>query len=47
MDAQGALHHIITRSIERQAIFKDMTDRENFLDQLFFGCRYKKNFWFF
>ena len=44
-DAPGELHHIITRGIERQAIFKDVADRENFLDQLFFVCRYKKDLW--
>lgn len=31
IDAPGALHHIIIRGIERKAIFKDNTDRENFL----------------
>ena len=35
MDAPGASQYIITRGIERQAIFKDVADRENFLDQLF------------
>ena len=31
IDAPGALHHIIVRGIERRAIFKDRTDRSNFL----------------
>ncbi|MGV7222772.1 MAG: transposase [Nitrospinales bacterium] len=34
IDATGALHHIIVRGIERKAIFKDDSDRENFLDRL-------------
>jgi REP element-mobilizing transposase RayT len=34
IDAPGALHHIIIRGIERKAIFKDNTDRENFLDRI-------------
>jgi REP element-mobilizing transposase RayT len=34
IDAPGALHHIIVRGIERSKIFKDNTDRHNFLDRL-------------
>ena len=34
IDAPGALQHIIIRGIERKAIFKDVDDRESFLDQL-------------
>jgi REP element-mobilizing transposase RayT len=34
IDAPGALHHIIIRGIERKAIFKDDSDRENFLERL-------------
>ena len=34
IDAPGALHHIIIRGIERNAIFKDDSERDNFLDQL-------------
>jgi len=34
IDAVGALHHIIVRGIERQAIFKDRRDRQNFLSRL-------------
>lgn len=34
IDAPGALHHIVVRGIERQAIFKDRTDRVNFLKRL-------------
>jgi len=30
----GALHHIIVRGIERSRIFKDETDRDDFLDRL-------------
>jgi REP element-mobilizing transposase RayT len=30
----GALQHIIIRGIERKAIFKNDTDREDFLDRL-------------
>ena len=32
IDALGALHHIIARGIERSKIFRDNTDRNNFLD---------------
>jgi REP element-mobilizing transposase RayT len=34
IDAPGALHHIIARGIDRQKIFKDDADRDNFLDRL-------------
>jgi REP element-mobilizing transposase RayT len=34
IDAPGALHHIIVRGIERRKIFRDNTDRNNFLDRL-------------
>ncbi len=34
IDAPGALHHIIARGIDRCEIFKDDTDRHNFLDRL-------------
>jgi REP element-mobilizing transposase RayT len=34
IDAAGALHHVITRGIERAKIFKDDADRQNFLDRL-------------
>jgi len=34
IDAPGALHHIIIRGIERRKIFRDDTDRNNFLDRL-------------
>ena len=34
IDAPGALHHIIIRGIERQTIFKDNADWENFLERL-------------
>ncbi|MCG2774804.1 MAG: hypothetical protein L6406_03900 [Desulfobacterales bacterium] len=34
IDAPGALHHIIIRGIERRKIFRDNTDRNNFLDRL-------------
>jgi len=34
IDAPGALLHIIIRGIERKKIFKDDTDRINFLDRL-------------
>ncbi len=37
IDAPGALHHIIVRGIERRKIFKDGTDRINFLDRLGVG----------
>ena len=34
IDAPGAFHHIIARGIERSDIFKDNTDRNNFLNRL-------------
>ena len=34
IDAPGALQHIIARGIERREIFRDDTDRDNFLDRL-------------
>ncbi len=34
IDAPLALHHIIIRGIERKAIFKDDTDREDFIERL-------------
>jgi len=34
IDAPGALHHVIIRGIEHQAIFKDAKDYRNFLDRL-------------
>ena len=34
IDAPGALHHIIIRGIRRKAIFRDNTDRDNFVERL-------------
>ncbi len=34
IDAPGALHHIIARGIERNKIFQDDFDRDNFLERL-------------
>ncbi len=34
IDAPGALHHIIVRGIDRKKIFKDDSDRDNFLERL-------------
>jgi putative transposase len=34
VDAPGALHHIICRGIERKKIFRDNTDRDNFVERL-------------
>jgi putative transposase len=34
LDAPGALHHIIVRGIERRAIFRDDSDRDDFLNRL-------------
>jgi len=34
IDASGALHHIIARGIDRNAIFQDDSDRKNFIDRL-------------
>ncbi len=34
IDAPGALHHIIARGIEKRPIFRDDTDRDNFIQRL-------------
>ena len=34
VDAPGALQHIIVRGIERARVFKDDTDRNDFLDRI-------------
>jgi len=34
LDAPGALHHIIVRGIERRKIFRDDSDRDNFLNRI-------------
>jgi putative transposase len=34
IDNPGALHHIIVRGIERNKIFSDDADRDNFLTRL-------------
>jgi putative transposase len=34
LDAPGVLHHIMVRGIERQRIFRNNKDREDFLDRL-------------
>jgi REP element-mobilizing transposase RayT len=34
LDAPGVYHHIIVRGIERRKIFKDDSDRDNFLNRL-------------
>jgi len=34
IDTPGALHHIITRGIERRVIFDDDQDRHDFLERL-------------
>ena len=34
IDAPGALHHIICRGLDRQIIFKDDRDRDNFINRL-------------
>jgi len=34
LDAPGGLHHIVIRGIERNAIFKDDTDREDSVEKL-------------
>jgi hypothetical protein len=34
IDAPGDLQHIVIRRIERKAIFKDDTDREDFIERL-------------
>jgi len=34
IDAPGALHHIICRGLDRQTIFKDDCDRDNFIERL-------------
>ena len=37
IDAPGTLHHIVHRGIERKEIFKDDTDREDFIERLSMG----------
>jgi hypothetical protein len=32
IDAAGALHHIMVTGIERDAVFRDDTERDDFLD---------------
>ena len=34
LDAEGVLHHIIVRGIERRAIFRDDVDKDRFLERL-------------
>lgn len=34
VDAPGALHHIIVRGIERAKIFRNDTDRNDFLNRI-------------
>jgi len=34
IDAPGALHHIICRGIERRRIYRDDSDRQDFLNRL-------------
>jgi len=34
IDAAGAIHHVMVRGIERGAVFRDDTDRNNFLERL-------------
>jgi REP element-mobilizing transposase RayT len=34
IDVPGALHHVIIRGSERQAIYKDDADRDNLLDRV-------------
>jgi putative transposase len=34
LDTPGVLNHIIIRGIERQKIFTDKKDKDNFLDRL-------------
>lgn len=39
LDAPGALHHVIARGIERVKIFRDETDRQDFLTRLADLCQ--------
>ena len=34
LDAHGVLHHVIIREIERNKIFRDKADQDNFIDRL-------------
>ena len=34
IDAPGALHHVICRGIERRTIFREDSDRDDFLKRL-------------
>jgi len=42
LDAPGALHHIIGRGIERRKIFRDNSDRDDFLERLGGILRYSQ-----
>jgi REP element-mobilizing transposase RayT len=39
IDAPGAVHHIICRGVERRAIFKDDSDRDDFVTRLTSLCK--------
>jgi REP element-mobilizing transposase RayT len=39
MDAPGTLHHVMGRGIERTKIFRNQTDRQDFVDRLATLCR--------
>ena len=44
----GALHHVVMRGIEGKAIFKDNTEREDFIERLSslgFGLQVTSAFW--
>jgi hypothetical protein len=34
LDVEGGVYHVMARGVERRAIFRDDTDRQNFLRQL-------------
>jgi len=34
LDAEGTLHHIIVRGIERRLIFRDDTDKDRFAERM-------------
>ncbi len=45
IDAPGAVHHIITRGIERREIFKDNEDQKNFIERLGYSSISEKALW--
>ncbi len=41
LDAPGTLHHVMGRGIERTKIFRNKTDRDDFLNRVALLCQEK------